>query len=74
MFDIETPDNVFLREFARQSLQRFNSTATLLRYSNHICYVTDIVPLPAINPEEEVETYEVNYLNPNIWLNLSIPE
>ena len=38
----EFSDNGIIGEFAERSLQRFSSTANLLRYSNHICYVTDV--------------------------------
>ena len=39
--DIEVSDGGIIGELAERSLRRFNCTATLLRYSNHICYVTD---------------------------------
>ena len=42
VYDIEVSENGIVGELAQRSLQRFNSTATLLRYNNHICYVTDV--------------------------------
>ena len=42
VYDIEVSDGGFIGELAERSLRRFNSTATLLRYNNHICYVTDV--------------------------------
>ena len=41
VYDIEVSENGIV-ELALRSLQRFNSTATLLRYNNHISYVTDV--------------------------------
>ena len=37
VYDIEVSDGEILGEFAERSFRRFNSTATLLRYNNHIC-------------------------------------
>ena len=42
VYDNEVSDGGIIGELAQRSLQRFNSTATLLRYNNHICYVTDV--------------------------------
>ena len=42
VYEIEVSENGIVGELAERSLQRFNSTATLLRYNNHICYVTDV--------------------------------
>ena len=42
VYDIEVSENGIVGELAQRSLQRFNSTATLLRYNNNICYVTDV--------------------------------
>ena len=42
VFDTEVSDSGNIGELAERSLRRFNSTATLLRYNNHICYVTDV--------------------------------
>ena len=40
VYDIEISGGEYIGELAERSLRRFNSTATLLRYNNHICYVT----------------------------------
>ena len=42
VYDNEVSDGGIIGELAERSLRRFNSTATLLRYNNHICYVTDV--------------------------------
>ena len=42
VYDIEVPDGGIIGELAERSLRRFNSTATLLRYNNHICYFNDV--------------------------------
>ena len=42
VYDIEVSENGVVVENAQRSLQRFNSTATLLGYNNHFCYVTDV--------------------------------
>ena len=42
VYDIEVSDGGNFGELAERSLQQFNSSATLLRYNNHICYVTDV--------------------------------
>ena len=42
VYDIEVSDVGIIGELYERSLQRFNSTAILLRYNNHICYVTDV--------------------------------
>ena len=42
VYDIEVSDGRITVELADRSLRRFNSTATLLRYNNHSCYVTDV--------------------------------
>ena len=42
VYDIEVSDGGNIGELAERSLRRFSSTATLLRYNNHICYVTDV--------------------------------
>ena len=38
--EIEVSDGGIFGELSERSLRRFNSTATLLRYNNHICFVT----------------------------------
>ena len=42
VYDIEVLDGGIIGELAERSLRRFDSTATLLRYKNDICYVTDV--------------------------------
>ena len=42
VYDIEVSVGGIIGELAERSLRRFNSTASLLRYNNHICYVTDM--------------------------------
>ena len=42
VYDIEVSAVGKIGELAERSLRRFNSTATLLRYTNNTCYVTDV--------------------------------
>ena len=42
LYDIEPSDNGIVGGLAQWSLQNFSSTASLLRYNNHICSVTDV--------------------------------
>ena len=42
VYDLEVSNGGNIGELAERSLRRFNSAATLLRYNNHICYVTDV--------------------------------
>ena len=42
VYDTEVLDGGIIGELAERSLRRFNSTATLLRYKHHICYVTHV--------------------------------
>ena len=42
VYDTEVSDGGFIGELAERSFRRFNSTATLLRYNKHICYVTNV--------------------------------
>ena len=42
VYDIEVSDGGSIGELAERFWRRFNSTDTLLRYNNHICYVTDV--------------------------------
>ena len=42
VYDIRVLDGGIIGELAERSLRRFSSTTTLLRYKNHICYVTDV--------------------------------
>ena len=41
--DIDIVDGNIIGEFARRSLQKCNNTVRLLRYDNHICYVSNII-------------------------------
>ena len=40
--DIDFVEGSLVGELARRSIQKFCNTARLLRYKNHICYVTNI--------------------------------
>ena len=40
--DINIVDSNIIGELARRSLQKYNNTVRLLRYNNHICYVSKI--------------------------------
>ena len=40
--DIDIVDSNIIGELARRSLQKYNNTVRLLRYNNHICYVSKI--------------------------------
>ena len=42
MYDIQVSDGGIFGKLVERFLRRFNSTATLLRYNNHICYFTDV--------------------------------
>ena len=42
VYDNEVSDGGIVRELADRFLRRFKSTATVLRYNNHICFVTDV--------------------------------
>ena len=42
LFDINFVDGNIIRELARRSMQNYNNTVRLLRYNNHICYVSNI--------------------------------
>ena len=42
LYDIDIVDGNIIRELARRSLQIYNKTVRLLRYNNHICYVSNI--------------------------------
>ena len=41
-YDIDTMDGNINAELARRSLQKYNNTVGLLRYNNHICFVSNI--------------------------------
>ena len=42
LYDIDIVDSNLIGELARRSLQKYNNTVRLLRYNNHICYVSNI--------------------------------
>ena len=42
LYDIDIAHDNIIGERARQSIQKYNSTVRLLRYNNHICYVSNI--------------------------------
>ena len=42
LYDIDNVDGNIIGELARRSMQKYNNTARLLRYNNHICYVSNI--------------------------------
>ena len=41
LYDIHIVDGNIIGELVRRSLQKYNNTARLLRYKNHICYVSN---------------------------------
>ena len=42
LYDIDIVDGNIIRELARRSVQKYDNTVRLLRYNNHICYVSNI--------------------------------
>ena len=42
LYDINFVDGELIGELARGSIQKFEKSFKLLRYNNHICYVSDI--------------------------------
>ena len=42
LYDIDIVDGNIIGEFARRSVQKYDNTVRLLRYNNHICYVSNI--------------------------------
>ena len=42
LYDIDIVDGNIIRELARRSVQKNDNTVRLLRYNNHICYVSNI--------------------------------
>ena len=42
LYDIDFVDGNIIGEFARRSVQKFDNTVRMLRYNNHICYVSKI--------------------------------
>ena len=43
LYDIDIVDGNIIGELARRSMQKYNSTVRLLRYNNHIYYVSNII-------------------------------
>ena len=43
LYDIDIVDGNIIGELARRSMQKYNNTVRLLRYNNHICYVSNII-------------------------------
>ena len=42
LYDIDIVDGNIIGELARRSMQKYNNTVRLVRYNNHICYVSNI--------------------------------
>ena len=42
LYDIDIVDGNIIGELARRSVQKYDKTVRLLRYNNHICYVSNI--------------------------------
>ena len=42
LYDIDFGDGELIGELARRSIQKFEKSVKLLRYNNHICYVSDM--------------------------------
>ena len=42
LYDIDIVDGNIFGELARRSWQKYNNTVRLLRYNNHICFVSNI--------------------------------
>ena len=42
LYDIDFVDGELIGELARRSFQKFEKSVKLLRYNNHICYVSDM--------------------------------
>ena len=45
LYDIDIVDGSIIGELARRGMQKYNNTVRLLRYNNHICYVSNINPV-----------------------------
>ena len=43
LYDIDIVDGNIMGELARRSVQKYDNTVRLLRYNNHICYVSNIM-------------------------------
>ena len=42
LYDIDIVDGNIVGELARRSVQKYENTVRLIRYTNHICYVNNI--------------------------------
>ena len=42
LYDVDIVDGNIIGELVRRTLQKYNNTVRLLRYNNHICYVSNI--------------------------------
>ena len=42
LYDMDIVDGNIVEKLARRSVQKYENTVRLLRYSNHICYVNNI--------------------------------
>ena len=42
LYDIDIVDGNIVEELARRSVQKYENNVRLLRYNNHICYVSNI--------------------------------
>ena len=42
LYDIDIVDGIFVGEIARRCVQNYENTVRLLRYNNHLCYVSNI--------------------------------
>ena len=42
LYDIDIVDSNSIGELARRSVQKYENIVSLLRYTNHICYVSNI--------------------------------
>ena len=42
LYDIDIVDGNLVGELARRSVEKYENTVRLLRYNNHICYVSNI--------------------------------
>ena len=42
LYDIDIVDGTFIGDLARRSVKKYEKTVRLLRYNNHICYVSNI--------------------------------
>ena len=41
LYHIDSVDGIIIGELARRSVQKYDNTVRLLRYNNHICYVSN---------------------------------